>query len=120
MFLPEENIIRVYVDYHKSILFYSKFYAFSLQAEGGSKLFCPEVELYTSFQLLASHCSLWAATLDPDAPVLGDLANKMSEHVRIVGVYISRLLQVNVQKCLTFTSQDCFGFFLLTTPLPSH
>ena len=55
---------------------------------------CPPIQLVSGLQLLATHCSLWAATFDRDAPLVRDLLSQLTEHVRTIGVHVSHLLQV--------------------------
>lgn len=70
----------------------------------------------SGLQLLATHCSLWAATFDRDAPLVRDLLSQLTEHVRTIGVHVSHLLQVcevSVKKvpseCLAHLLQVCEG-----------
>ncbi|XP_025113776.1 kinesin-like protein KIF14 isoform X3 [Pomacea canaliculata] len=59
----------------------------------GPDMACAAVQLVSGLQLLASHCSLWASTLDHNTPTLQDLIGRLTEHIRIIGVHVSHFLQ---------------------------
>ena len=62
-------------------------------ADAQQPTFAP-MQLVNGLQLLATHCSVWAATSDREAPLVRDLLSQLTEHVRTVGVHVTHLLQV--------------------------